>query len=206
VAAPSARCAEIEALWRRVGDGGRRAPAAFEELTQSLLSLTVVPEGQRVVLKPALHAGSFLLEGMAGMHKQGLVRLNNGRWLQIRMTLKLVDGSLALAGAVFQYLWDDAEQSEIFRYDYARWQHSRHPRSHLNVHGTLDHGEALRDGDSLKDLHFPTGHTSLEAVVRLLIEDFEVGPNQPEQVWRPVLTASEEHRLANAAPQASGAA
>ena len=37
----------------------------------------------------------------------------------------------------------------------------------------------------------PTQRISLEAVIRLLIEQFGVPANQPPDIWRPMLTESE---------------
>jgi hypothetical protein len=183
--------AEIERLGREIREGGRRRAApAFERLAQQLLSLTVMRPGQRVVLREGQHRDSFLLEGA---HGRQLVELNNRRWLQIAMTLHFAADSqrLKVLGSVFQYLWRDEDQAEVFRYDYARAQRDQHPCAHLNVHGRLDLNEALPAGQPLKAVHFPTGRTSLESVIRLLIEQFKIEANEPSDVWRAALSTSE---------------
>jgi hypothetical protein len=184
--------AEIEDLGRMIRDGGRRrAPQAFAELAQRLLSLTIMGQGGRVVLRETPRDDSFLLEGLHGSRK--LVGLNNDRWLQIAMTLQIAADSqrLKVVGSVFQYLWEDDDQAEVFRYDYGRAQRDAHPCAHLNVHGELDLSEALPTGQRLKAVHFPTGRTSLEAVIRLLIEQFNIETNAEPETWRAALTASE---------------
>ena len=40
-------------------------------------------------------------------------------------------------------------------------------------------------------VHYPTGRVALEAVIRLLIEQYSVVPLQPAHIWRPLLHASE---------------
>lgn len=185
-------CAEIEELGREIREGGqRRAPGAFAELAQRLLSLTVIPQGERVLLRRASREGHYLLEGAHGERK--LVELNNGRWLQVAMTLHVEADSqrLKVLGSVFQYLWEDDDRAEVFRYDYGRAQRDAHPSAHLNVHGELDARDALPAGQPLKAVHFPTGRTSLEAVIRLLIEEFKIEANEVPETWRAALTTSE---------------
>jgi hypothetical protein len=44
----------------------------------------------------------------------------------------------------------------------------------------------------LEDIHFPTGRVTLEAIIRLLADDFGVPTNEPETVWRPLLHDTEQ--------------
>lgn len=52
------------------------------------------------------------------------------------------------------------------------------------------HAYGARDTLTLRKLHLPIGRVSLEAVVRLLIEDLDVVPRRAE--WRAILTRYEE--------------
>ena len=54
----------------------------------------------------------------------------------------------------------------------------------------------LAAGVPLARVHFPTMRVSLEAIIRLLVEDFRVPCEAPADVWRPVLAASEAAFLA----------
>ena len=60
-----------------------------------------------------------------------------------------------------------------------------YPACHLQLRGTL-----IETGD-VERVHFPTHRVSLEAVVRLLIEEFNVPTRTPAEFWRPLLAESE---------------
>lgn len=45
-------------------------------------------------------------------------------------------------------------------------------------------------GDAQR-IHFPTRRVSLEAVIRLLIQEFKVPPRKPAEFWRSLLSESE---------------
>ncbi|MEU6904417.1 hypothetical protein ACWDZW_02720 [Streptomyces coeruleorubidus] len=90
----------------------------------------------------------------------------------------------------FQYQETEEDHSAIFRYDYLRAQKDEHPRSHLNIHGHLDY-DFLGGRRPLEEVHFPTGRIPIEAVIRLLIVQFEVPAATLDDVWMPVLTTSE---------------
>jgi len=47
----------------------------------------------------------------------------------------------------------------------------------------------------LERVHFPTGRFSIEGIVRLLAEEFDVPTNRDAAIWRPVLAASEREFL-----------
>jgi hypothetical protein len=50
---------------------------------------------------------------------------------------------------------------------------------------------ALRAGETLEHVHFPATRVPLEAVIRLLIEQFHVRPVTPRSVWRKVFAHTE---------------
>lgn len=188
-------CADVRALTEKFlasGNKGKRF-AAFRDLTQRLLSLTVMADGQRVGLDRSWMPDSRtrLLVGRSQDQELNTVQLRDGRFLRLTMTLRITsNGRFAVPQSSLQYQKSEEDQAEIFRYDYLRAQKDAHPRAHLNVHGYLDH-DVLEDGKSLEAVHFPTGRISLEGVIRLLIVQFEVPSATPEDVWMPVLTASE---------------
>ena len=87
----------------------------------------------------------------------------------------------------FQYQLDPGGDEWIFRYDYLRNPPEPYPASHLQIRGMLI---GLRDLN-LERVHFPTHRVSLEAVVRLLIEEFGVPAHADAEFWRPALAESE---------------
>jgi hypothetical protein len=94
--------------------------------------------------------------------------------------LKVVESS-------YQYQLDDDGTHWVVRYDYLRDPQGAHPPGHVQINGTF---AARVDGD-MRRIHLPTGRVSLEAILRLLIEDFNVPSNEPPEIWRPVLAESE---------------
>jgi hypothetical protein len=159
-----------------------------------MLSLTVMSRGQAVRLSSSSHAPlTRVLGGQRGPTSP--VELLDGRWLRVAVTLYLDadEGKrLKVAKSSFQYQADEAGLQEICRYDYLRQPGpDPHPQAHLNVHGTLEHLPSQAGKKPLARIHFPTNRVSLEAVIRMLAEQFAVPTNQPPTVWRPVLAASE---------------
>jgi len=103
----------------------------------------------------------------------------------------------------FQYQADQNGDRWIFRYDYLRQPPQPQPSAHLHVRGSLLE-PCLSSGSALEDIHFPTQRVSLEAVIRLLIEQFGVHPNESVEIWRPVLAESEAAFLGIAHQSLSG--
>jgi len=86
----------------------------------------------------------------------------------------------------YQYQHDRDGKKWIFRYDYLRTPPQAEPPAHLQIRGSL-----VADNRPLDDLRFPTGRVTLEAVIRLLAEQFSVLCNQDSAAWRPILAESE---------------
>lgn len=103
----------------------------------------------------------------------------------------------------FQYQADRNGDHWIFRYDYLRQPSEPQPSAHLHVRGSLLE-PCLSSGSALEDIHFPTQRVSIEAVIRLLIEQFGVHPNKSVEIWRPVLAESEAAFLEIAHQSLSG--
>jgi hypothetical protein len=90
---------------------------------------------------------------------------------------------------MYQYQGDQAGRDWVFRYDYIRDPRDHHPASHLQVRGAL-HTPVLPADKPLERVHFPTRRMSIEAIVRLLIQEFGVPPKRNDTFWRPLLTES----------------
>lgn len=123
-----------------------------------------------------------------------VVLLTDGRLLRLSITLFRAphEGGhrMKVEQASYQYQADQTGTRWIFRYDYRREPQGQHPATHLQVRGNLLEPIPLYRG-MLERVHFPTGRVSLEAVIRLLIEQFAVRPNRPPEIWRRVLAESE---------------
>lgn len=122
------------------------------------------------------------------------IPLNDGRFLRISITLYLEETKdkgprVKVSKSSFQYQADKLGDKWIFRYDYVRQPPDPHPADHLHINGSLA-VPCLRDGQLLSGVHFPTDRIAIEAVIRLLIEQFGVPCNRND-VWRSVLAESE---------------
>jgi hypothetical protein len=170
--------------------GDHKSLRAFRDLIQLLLSTTVMDDSYYVRLFEGTSDGTFLLSGPK--HPLDPLGLNDGRRLRLTIALLLEphenDRRLRVFESSFQYQTRLGE--EIFRYDYLRNPKTDHPACHLQVHGRLNEKSVPKAGH-LQKVHFPTGRIPLEAVIRLLAEEFQVHCNAPKQMWRPVLAESE---------------
>lgn len=122
------------------------------------------------------------------------IALRDGRFLDVRMGLAIqgtTDGSrLKTLNSVFQYQSDLDGNNWIFRYEYARHPTGPHPPTHLHLRGQLTEA-CLRAGDTLEHIHFPATRVPLEAVIRLLIDQFHVPTTERRNFLRKVLLESE---------------
>jgi hypothetical protein len=138
---------------------------------------------------------------VSGPGFQGVVPLNDGRYLRLMISLYFEDVGevgrrLKVSDSTYQYQQDNppvgrASDRWIFRYDYLRTPRSQHPGNHLQIRGTLIEDCLPNSKKSLERLHFPTMRVSLEAVIPLLAEQFKVKCNEPPKVWRRMLAESE---------------
>jgi hypothetical protein len=205
------RLAQIRGLSQdyRAGDAG--AFTAVRDLFQLLLSATVMANGQAVTLFKSRGSNERTL---AGRQLQP-VRLTDGRYLRVIVSLFLDDSDrpakLKVKEASFQYQtspdFADSVTGEIFRYDYARMPGKNpHPTAHLNIHAALTEPDCLPASKPLARVHFPTARVSLEAVIRCLVEQFDVPTNSKAPVWRALLTESERSFMEIAHQPISGPA
>jgi hypothetical protein len=164
---------------------------------QLLLARTVSTEGHAVRLtgQRGRRAQEWALGGMSGPLTP--VPLLDGRYLRASLSLYLDPEDergplLKVRQASYQYQADEAGDQWIFRYDYLRDRRGDpHPTAHLQIRGSLAEPHVLGTGHPLDRVHFPTGRVAIEAVIRLLVEQFGVPTATEANVWRPLLTASE---------------
>jgi hypothetical protein len=180
--------------------GGTDAFGAFGDLVNLLLQVTVLAGtvGVRMTVGPR-SAGPgprdrIMIEG--GLDKdKDVVRLNDGRFLRISITLfrEPHEGGhrMKVERAAYQYQVDEDGHRWAFRYDYLRAPLDEHPASHLQLRGNLYEDGLRMHRGLLERTHFPTGRISLEAVLRLLMVQFQVSANTLPEVWRPILAESE---------------
>ncbi|MGH7390441.1 MAG: hypothetical protein ACREM3_13430 [Candidatus Rokuibacteriota bacterium] len=132
-----------------------------------------------------------MVEGM----RDSLVPLNDGRYLRVSVSLFLepYEGRtrLKVEKSVYQYQLDEEGDQWVVRYDYLRTPSDPHPGMHVQIRGRLHEAEVLPSDATLERVHFPTGRVSIEAVIRMLVEQFRVPPNEEPRIWRPVLAESE---------------
>lgn len=186
---------EIRDITQKIRAGGPDAIRAFHQLVNRVLTLTVLAEGQTVKLFPSPSNRSRATLG--GRHARDPLKLNDGRYLRLAAHVYLDpsgrDNFLRVEETSYQYQLDTDGDQWVFRYDYLRNPPHAYPAAHIQIRGDL--AERAASPTPLERLHWPTGRVSLEAVIRLLAEQFHVRCNQPPEVWRPALAESERDFL-----------
>lgn len=184
---------EVRDLTSRYQSGSRDSFQAFRNLADRLLRLTVLDNARGATrLSAGPRANTFVLGGWNGPDDP--LPLNDGRYLRLAVGLYLEDTSdaprLKVEHSSYQYQGDQEGDQWIFRYDFLRNPPDPYPGSHLQVRGTLLE-DCLPQGLTLERIHFPTVRISLEAIIRLLVDQFEVPANTDPEVWRPILAETE---------------
>ena len=127
--------------------------------------------------------------------RDAVIPLNDGRYLRLSVELFLEphnDGTrLKVDKSIYQYQLDERGDRWVVRYDYLRTPADPHPGMHVPIRGQPHEPDVLPPRATLERVHFPTGRISIEAVIRMLVEQFHVPPNEDAAVWRPVLAESE---------------
>lgn len=180
-------------LTKQYLDGGTASFGAFRELIQFLLDLTVIPPAGAVKAEigPRKKRDRAVISGRLA---DGVVPLLDGKFLKIVLEAYLdpEDGEkLKVAKSVYQYQADEAGDRWIVRYEYLRHPADPHPAMHLHVRGTLTEAGALPEDTPLERIHFPTDRVSIEAVIRLLVDQFKVETRTQPEVWRAVFAETE---------------
>lgn len=190
--ASSYHLSEARRLTGQYQAGGPDSFGHFQELVSLLLHLTILDRYSAVRLATGPRPDTMVLGGWRG--PQDPLRLTNDAFLRLSIVLyleKVGSGTrLKVDEASYQYQLDIAGEQWIFRYDYLRNPPSPHPASHLQIRGGLTE-EILPPRVLLERIHFPVGRLSLEAVIRLLIEQFGLESRERPEVWRPVLAETE---------------
>lgn len=171
-------------------EGGFKSFAAFHEFISFLLRLTVIRRTAFLKLYSSKKEPAFAVIGGASSDDSALP-LNNGAYLRVMFRLQCdsKDEKLSVTESTFQYQLEPEKTSRwIFRYDYLRKPPHHYPASHLQVNGKILESSAIPL--ICPDIHFPVNRISLEAVIRLLVEQFKVKCNEPKH-WRKVLAESE---------------
>lgn len=196
---------EARALTQQYQSGRPGAFQAFADLASLILHHTVLDPAAGVRLTFGPRREEPVLGGFNGPNDP--VLLIDGRYLRLTTQLFFEDTPGGRRAKVkmssFQYQMDRDGEAWIFRYDYVREPPAPHPAMHLQIRGTLDE-RCLPDDRPLERIHFPTQRISLEAVIRLLIEQFGTPARQPPEVWRPLLAETEAAFLAIAHRTLSG--
>jgi len=177
---------DIRHLSTRYKSGDSRAFDAFRDLVSLILHSTVLHSNSAARLSYG-EGSDLVLGGWNGPTDP--LGLTDGNFLRLSIALYREDTPqgprVKVRASSFQYQRDPDGERWIFRYDYLRNPPERYPACHLQVRGTL-----IETGD-VQRVHFPTHRVSLEAVIRLLIEEFNVPPRTPPEFWRPLLAESE---------------
>lgn len=170
--------------------GGEQAFEAFAELANLLLRLTVLDPSGGVRLLRDQRNPSWRV--MTGWSLNRPLPLRDGNYLRMNVALYLSDdGLMRVKDSDYQYQLDEESEAWIFRYDYFRKAVNPDPPAHLQVRGDLLEG-ILPESRPLERVHFPTARVSLESVVRLLVDSFDVPCATPREEWSPALALSEE--------------
>lgn len=196
---------EVRDLSERYKAGGQDAFDAFRDLVARLLSLTVLaPYGTVALFAGPRGRDTQVLSGRRAVGDPLPLNENRG-YLRLVMTLSLVQAQgrqlLKVMNSGCQYQLDEAGERWIFRYDYRRVPPDPYPAAHLQIRGRLDE-DCLPPGRTLARIHFPSGRVSIEAVTRLLVDQFGVPTTRRPELWRPVLSETERifHEIAHIPP------
>lgn len=198
-AEPTVLRGRVRDLTKQYQAGGRDAFEAYRDLVSVLLGITILAPGGGVRLfsAPGERERKMVLGGWLSVTDP--LPLTDKRYLRLTMSLYRERVSagwrLKMEKSALQYQIDADGQQWMFRYDYLRYPPEPHPAAHIQIRGTLTE-PILPPGMPLERVHFPTMRVSLEAIIRLLAEDFGVPCQTPSDVWRPVLAESEAAFLA----------
>jgi hypothetical protein len=186
--------------------GSPESFVAFRDLVSLLLNLTILAPQGGVTLASGPRTDVRVLGGWGG--PEDPLPLNDGRFLRVSVTLLLAPTKdvlrLKVEESSYQYQMDTEGERWIFRYDYLRHPRHPYPASHLQIRGRLFE-DCLPERTPLERIHFPDSRVPIEAVIRVLAEQFGVPCHQPPEIWRPVLAESERTFLGIAHRPLSGA-
>lgn len=185
--------AEARRLTAAYQAGGPDAAQAFRELAALLMRLTILaPEGGVRFSSGPRGTADLVLGGWGGPDDP--LPLRDGRYLRLTIRLYVApiaeQNRLKVAQSSYQYQLDREGDRWVFRYDYLRIPPDPHPAAHVQNNGSLAE-ECLPPTRPLSRIHCPTARVSLEAVIRLLTDEFGTPCAMEPAVWRPVLSETE---------------
>ncbi|HEY4003346.1 MAG TPA: DUF6516 family protein, partial [Candidatus Xenobia bacterium] len=184
----SSQLAKVREYSSAYKGGGRDGLRSFVRLIRLLLGNTICPDISQV------QVSALGTKAVIGTWDEAPLRLTNDRFLRLTMILRENKGSNpSVLAYSYQYQLEaeTATDDWVFRYDFDRFPENPHPPAHLHIRGSLLSEGVLPDKTPLERLHFATCRVSLEAVIRVLIEQFGVEPVKPPSLWRPILDLSE---------------
>ncbi len=178
--------------------GNKKSLEAFTELATLILDLTVAHPSSRLT-RYSGESGEKESIYLSASPKLGTpLRLSDGSFLRVGISLALRPAEKAPTGkyakvvsSSCQYQLDKAGKEWLWRYDYVREPEGK-PAAHFQVRADLKSDGTRLTRKVLERVHFPTGRVSLEAIVRLLIEEFGVPAATDPLIWQPVLALSED--------------
>lgn len=187
--------ADVRSLSAGLRSGDGAALRCWRQLANTLLHATVAGATEGVRLDFLAGRSGTRTQAKLTAHNGRAVKLLDGRFLRVWQTLKIVetdDGPrVKVLQSSYQYQRDRVGDDWLFRYDYERYPKNHYPGAHLQVRAEPRDSDWLPPKSPLERIHFPTDRVSLEAVLRLLVEDFGVPPARPQAEWRAVLAESE---------------
>lgn len=183
---------EVRNLSNKVFNSGGGAPEDFAQLVRVLFSSTVLARGEAFDFWMGKCTNNVRTGTISGRNQNPL-KLSNGYYLKFFMELSQEKNNpLAVTNSCYQYQTDYVSRYSkkvVFRYDYDTEEElPGHPTSHLQIYGALDQSEVL--SKSLSDVRFPVDRPSIESVLSLLINDFNVTPNDKQ--WKEIVDHSEK--------------
>lgn len=114
------------------------------------------------------------------------LKLAPQKWLYFRQLVSIQTRKIIVRECRYHYSLSsnpDDEEQWIFRYEYCLEPEDQVPHAHLHLN-------AIRGGQNLKHIHFPTGRVSIEQVIAHLIIEHGVKPKG--QNWFTILADSHQ--------------
>jgi hypothetical protein len=181
----------VRTLVKKMSGTRHHNPSDFAELIDRLLKVTVLQQGHSISYIPISKNS-----GTVCSRKGEALPLNNGKFLKLVMDYGPDSSSnqdSKLQYACVQYQFDHVRHSNkfIFRYDFDIDPEADHPVSHLQIRGQLAEKPVKKP---LEEIRFPLVKVTIESILKLLVNDFGIVPNNPN--WRHTLKFSEDAFLA----------
>jgi len=178
----------VKQLCKDLFESDKGTPEGFSQLLQYLLSSTVLAPGQSLTWDDNDGEGNAYISSRL---RDKVFQLNNGQFLKFFMHFRFDRKTpLTIPKSCFQYQLDKQRHSKqfVFRYDYSVLSYANHPPAHLQINGKFNHASITNK--QLSSIRFPVNRPSIESMLRFLINDFELKPNNSQ--WAQLLTYSED--------------